>query len=150
MPARRFSLKLDVDATQCGEPLSESCSPLQRYCYVCQGRNARLRKFGLTPDAWNELWEAQQGKCAICGEAMLPSGNAVDSVNIDHDHNVEWYLFEPGDQRLSIRGLVHWRCNKAIDRVDQGKRKPTEAEAAYLARYRAYLKTLLPTERIAA
>lgn len=56
------------------------------------------RKFGLTVDAYNELFRQQEGVCAIC--ALPPNGARL---TIDHCH-------ETG----VIRGLLHVNCNSAI------------------------------------
>lgn len=64
-------------------------------------------KHGMSPAQWAELWDAQDGKCYLCGDD-LTSGH---DVQIDHDHQC-------CPQRKSCiycrRGLACNRCNTAI------------------------------------
>ncbi|MBA7572888.1 hypothetical protein ES708_14675 [subsurface metagenome] len=46
-----------------------------------------------------ELWESQDGKCAICGESFIKLFNTC----VDHNH-------ETGE----VRGLLCRKCNVAI------------------------------------
>lgn len=59
---------------------------------------SRQRRYGLTPEAFNELLDSQGGKCAVCGtnEYVGPG----KCPHIDHDHKTG-----------KIRGLVCVRCN---------------------------------------
>jgi hypothetical protein len=53
------------------------------------------RKYGLTPEGFDALLEAQCGRCAICGR------EPVDHV--DHDHTTG-----------HVRGILCFQCNVAI------------------------------------
>lgn len=55
-----------------------------------------MRKYGLTPLAYQLLSDGQGGKCAICGEQPKV-------LMVDHDHNTK-----------VIRGLLCGKCNKAL------------------------------------
>src|SRR2546423_5792224 len=57
------------------------------------------RKFGLTLEEYDEMLAAQEGGCAICGEA--PEEGKI--LHIDHDH-------ETG----LVRGLLCQRCNHGL------------------------------------
>lgn len=66
-------------------------------------RNRDLAKNGWTVSLFNEAWRSQGGKCALCGEEMLPKGKLGRSVVVDHDH-----------ESSKPRQLIHSDCNKAI------------------------------------
>jgi hypothetical protein len=55
--------------------------------------------YGLTPEDYDRMLEAQGGGCAICGKAPRPD----ISLHIDHDH-------ETG----RIRGLLCFTCNNGL------------------------------------
>jgi hypothetical protein len=57
------------------------------------------KKYGLTPEDYDRMLEAQGGGCAICGKAPRPD----ISLHIDHDH-------ETG----RIRGLLCFTCNNGL------------------------------------
>jgi len=62
----------------------------------CQ-RNSHLKIFyGLSLDKYNEMYEAQEGKCLICGEHK-------DKLMVDHDHKTN-----------KVRGLLCTHCNTGI------------------------------------
>ncbi len=65
-----------------------------------QLREIHLRnKFGLTPDEYDGILDAQLGVCALCTSPPTPG----ISLHVDHDHGTG-----------EIRGLLCVRCNNAI------------------------------------
>lgn len=83
-----------------------------------EGRNpgrSRLRRYGLTPVQFREMYDQQGGKCAICQEA--PESGLV----VDHDHSTG-----------RVRALLCVRCNAGIG---QFRERPEimVAAIAYLA-----------------
>jgi len=65
-------------------------------------RVARLKKYGLTPHAYDEMVARQKGLCAICG--LPPIGQrGKDMLHVDHDHDTG-----------VVRGLLCHMCNKAL------------------------------------
>ena len=72
-------------------------------------RNHRKARYGVDFDA---LWTEQNGCCALCHEPMLPNGNVLDAVSVDHDRSC---CDNDENRRQScgrcVRGLVHKRCN---------------------------------------
>src|SRR5882724_1410691 len=64
-------------------------------------RTALLQGYGLTVEQYDELWEAQEGCCAICGthEDDLLGGR----LHIDHCHITG-----------HLRGLLCYRCNPGL------------------------------------
>ena len=63
-------------------------------------REIHLRnKFGLTPDEYDRILDAQDGACALCECAPTPG----ISLHVDHDHGTG-----------EVRGLLCVRCNNAL------------------------------------
>ena len=92
-----------------------------RQCRTCgRERNTfRSRLYGLTLEAYQDLFARQGGVCAICG---APPGNRA--LAVDHDHG-------SGE----VRGLLCTRCNVGIG----GFRDDPEllaAAIAYLERFK--------------
>ena len=58
----------------------------------------RYVKYGMTHEDWADLYEAQNGRCAICDET-----SPKRALSIDHDH-------ETG----AIRGLLCGLCNSML------------------------------------
>src|SRR3990167_7285421 len=54
--------------------------------------------YGLSPAQYEEMFDAQHGKCAICQELPLDS-----PLTIDHDHKT-----------LQVRGLLCGLCNSML------------------------------------
>jgi hypothetical protein len=66
------------------------------------------RKYGMTLRQYEEMLEAQEGRCAICEEPP----RADISLHIDHDHATG-----------VVRGLLCFKCNNALgDFADDGDR----------------------------
>jgi hypothetical protein len=64
-------------------------------------RNGHLkRKYGITPEQYEALLAAQEGKCKIC-ETDKPGGQG--GWHVDHDHDTG-----------QIRGLLCQACNRGI------------------------------------
>lgn len=61
--------------------------------------NRRLKRRGATEELYNELYEIQQGCCAICNEPE----EKLSWLCIDHDHNTG-----------RVRGLLCPSCNRGI------------------------------------
>ena len=69
--------------------------------------NSRLRKQGLDPVAYRQMFERQNGGCDICG-APPPDDRRLA---VDHDHDC---CPPRGGCSKCIRGLLCWNCNRAI------------------------------------
>lgn len=70
----------------------------RRAAYRHTGRaDHRLKRYGLTPEAFAAMLEEQGSKCAICRASL------VEEVLVDHDH-------ETG----RVRGLLCRPCNSGI------------------------------------
>ncbi len=60
---------------------------------------SRSYKYGITPDQFKQMFETQQGKCAICNEEP----KTKRGLHVDHNH-------ETG----KVRGLLCHGCNVAL------------------------------------
>lgn len=74
----------------------------------CSWRWTLLKRYGLVPADYWQLYAAQDGKCGICGQAetMIRQGT-LSKLSVDHNHATG-----------EIRGLLCNRCNRAIGRMD--------------------------------
>lgn len=89
------------------------------------GKADRLKqKYGLTLGQHMEMYATQDGRCAVCGEAL-----AYSEACVDHDHRTG-----------KIRGLVHRVCNLVVAYVEN---TPGCVESAleYLKRHNAEAAT---------
>src|SRR5258708_7868630 len=76
-----------------------------------QARSSKIRRdHGLWPEEWAALYEAQHGRCYLCGEEMAPA----DAV-VDHDHS---HCASKTSCRICQRGLAHGPCNSLIGLAD--------------------------------
>jgi hypothetical protein len=64
---------------------------------------------GLRPDQWAALWDAQDGRCYLCGEPMIQGG--ASGACIDHDHSC---CPEKRSCPVCRRGLACAGCNTSI------------------------------------
>lgn len=115
----------------CGKNRAEHvfASTRSRVCRDCtkkraqsNHRTALLKRYGITPDEYEALLDAQGGVCAVCG------GSRRYNLHIDHDHVVERMC---GDTRVSVRGLLCRRCNSLLAKV-RDNREVLEGAARYL------------------
>jgi hypothetical protein len=81
-------------------------------------RSHLKRKYGVTPEWYDEQLAAQGGGCAICGR---PPRDDI-SLHVDHDHRTG-----------ALRGLTCFRCNNALG--DFGD------DAALIEKAAAYLES---------
>lgn len=61
------------------------------------------RKYGLTPEEVDTLFEAQHGRCRICTVVLMRGGSEAQSMAIDHCH-------ETG----KVRGILCHHCNRGL------------------------------------
>lgn len=95
----------------------------RRLLRLSEEREASLiRKYGITQEQYDEMFEEQGGVCAICErpESRVIKGN-LNRMAVDHDH-------ETG----AVRGLLCAKCNTALGKFDD--------DAALLERAIDYLK----------
>ncbi len=87
-------------------------------------RNRCVKKFGITPERYEEMVIEQNGVCAICS---LPQSVVGKRLAVDHDHS--------GTHGSWVRGLLCSQCNTALERLDAVPGW-TDKALAYLARYK--------------
>jgi len=69
--------------------------------YIERSKVARRKRlFGLTPDDYNNMFDKQQGCCAICG---IHQSELKTALAIDHCHVTG-----------QVRGLLCGKCNRAL------------------------------------
>ena len=76
-----------------------------------------LRRYGITPDDFNQMVDEQDGRCAIC--LRIPSHR----LRVDHDH-----------ASGKVRALLCLQCNLAIGYLGESASAALNA-AAYIERY---------------
>ena len=86
--------------------------------YLAAQRACKLRSYGLTAEAYDQLFAAQDGRCAICGDAERDGWDLA----VDHDH-----------ASGCVRGLLCRKCNVGIGLLRDDARV-VSAAAAYLLR----------------
>lgn len=83
-------------------------------------KNSRLMlRYGITLAQWQQMWDDQGGRCAICREPMDGDKNA----HVDHDHATG-----------AVRELLCRKCNHRVGIFESDLR---EAIEAYLSRHQA-------------
>lgn len=90
----------------------------------------RLRRYNLTLERYDEMVEAQDGKCAICRKVP------VLTFRIDHDHSCCPGLDSCGE---CVRGLLCHGCNSALGQLDDDPGTLRRA-ADYLELYNVNVK----------
>lgn len=87
---------------------------------AAKARMYALRRFDLTPDEYVEMFESQDGNCALCDKPESVShGEKLRRLSVDHDHTTN-----------VVRGLLCTSCNTKLG----------WAEIIGLARIEEYIK----------
>ena len=84
-------------------------------------RETTLRRFDLTPEAYNVMVAQQNGRCAICGTDQPGGGRYKDKFHVDHDHATG-----------KVRGLLCQTCNVGLGKLGDDPAR-IRAAIAYLA-----------------
>ncbi len=83
--------------------------------------NRLKRIYGITLEEYQEIWDIQQGLCAICKKPE--SSQKGKKLAVDHDHSTN-----------KIRGLLCFNCNTAMGGFKENKELLRKA-ADYLEWY---------------
>ncbi len=110
-----------IPCRECGVTIVPT-GPMVKWCESCikvrneerykrDRRKKVLKKYGLTPEKYDEMLEAQGGGCAICHE---PPGDR--NLYVDHDHGCC-----PGQYTCGkcVRGLLCILCNTAYEQFNK-------------------------------
>ena len=98
----------DKDCQHCGTTFTPA-SPTHKYCgreclVVGASSALLLRRYGISLEEYNELYEACGGKCQICDKpGTLPDKGFGVGLVVDHCHDSG-----------SVRGLLCNPCNLAL------------------------------------
>jgi hypothetical protein len=65
-----------------------------------RSRKHLMKRYNLTIEEYNKLFNIQNGKCAICGRHQ---NELIKALAVDHNHITG-----------NVRGLICVRCNRAI------------------------------------
>jgi hypothetical protein len=86
-------------------------------------KRAKLKsKYGLTPEVYTAMLQAQFYKCAVCGDKFEPDGKMKDPC-VDHNHDTG-----------AVRELICRQCNLTIGRAEDNITR-LEKAIAYLRRH---------------
>src|SRR5690349_19653763 len=62
-------------------------NPEYREKEIASNHRQKLKRYGLTPDQYKRLFDAQKGLCAICQKAEKAKKlGRTRALNVDHDH----------------------------------------------------------------
>lgn len=92
-------------------------------CHDCVSHINRLARFGITPEQYEEMLDAQGRVCAICSrpeKVIDPRNGRIKALAVDHDHDSG-----------AVRGLLCQNCNKGIGNLGDDPER-LMAAAAYL------------------
>ena len=89
------------------------------YAYMKYHQN-NFTRYKLTEERWKELWEEQEGCCAICKAAFAhPTQHAMGKQGVkcfvDHKHPLPGKAVEQSD----VRGLLCFNCNHDLGAVNE-------------------------------
>ena len=62
-----------------------------------------LKKYGITPEIYQQLFKKQEGKCAICSSSEVSVARRSYNLFVDHDHATG-----------KVRGLLCHHCNAGL------------------------------------
>lgn len=68
-------------------------------------KNALKDAYGITPEQYNSMFEAQGGRCAICG---IHQSEQKRRLAVDHNHSTK-----------QLRGLLCINCNTGIGKFKE-------------------------------
>lgn len=130
MKARKTTFGMGKPCPKCGETDPEKFYATSSNCRDCHRkwtRDHRLRKLGIDTHTQAQAFDAQGGKCAICGNAeqvFERNGRQMGGLHQDHCHTTG-----------KARALLCSRCNQLLGRAKEDT-SVLRAAADYLDRWR--------------
>jgi len=95
--------KKSIYCLQCRADLARTA----RYAKPERGRSySRFRRYGITNEQYNDLFDAQNGQCAICGTDK--PGRNHPTLYVDHNHTTG-----------QVRGLLCCDCNLILGQAKE-------------------------------
>ena len=73
------------------------------YWKTGNGRETRLKKYGITPKEYNKMFKKQKGRCKICGIHPIEMNDSKEFLSVDHCHTTG-----------EVRGLLCDSCNLGL------------------------------------
>ncbi len=86
----------------------------KRHCRTCARENANvqvIKKYGISAEDFDRIFQVQNGLCAICKTSLLAINKR--EMQIDHDHSCCPELPACGD---CVRGILCGECNRGLER----------------------------------
>jgi hypothetical protein len=117
-PKRVYDRKFqgtNIQCRWCKKYLDKSSfGKYKTYCKKCSnkvGHTNNLKRFGLTPEQYIDLANAQNNVCKICGKEEKQNRR----LSVDHDHSC---CSDQTSCGKCIRGLLCSHCNKVLGLVN--------------------------------
>lgn len=73
------------------------------YWKTGNGRDKRLKKYGITAEEYNKMFKKQKGRCKICGIHPTEMTDTKEFLSVDHCHTTG-----------EVRGLLCDSCNLGL------------------------------------
>jgi hypothetical protein len=88
---------------------TQAADGYQAHCKICQCELHRRWKYGLSPKEYQQLWDSQQGLCAITHqpESRITARSIPRPLSVDHDHATG-----------AVRGLLRDQINSGIAKLE--------------------------------
>lgn len=97
--------------------------------------NHMLTKFGITMKEKNELFNTQDGKCAICLKNI-----DIKTANTDHEHIEDYNNLPQDEKKQYVRGLLCRCCN--LSKVGSNTLETAIRVVEYLQRHKSEMLDL--------
>ncbi len=80
-----------------------SCYKICKKCHTNRDKNEAIKKYNITIEEYNEIYDNQKGKCAICNILESQLIGKKRNLCIDHNHITK-----------KVRGLLCDKCNRGL------------------------------------
>ena len=72
-------------------------------------RSALFRRYGITEEQYDEMWQEQEGCCAICGRHQDEFNRTINGEEV-----IQWLAIDHDHESGKVRGLLCKPCNVGI------------------------------------